>query len=690
MAEDTLKQSEDSPDVTLQDWINIAYSRRDSISGKINDLHNPTLFAVKIRARAFRFHSENPTEGASMIATVIQNHYMLASAWNLISQTMQDLAEDHLVLNTGMVTRLENDADFRLRYLKLHGTIKFVADACQDRFASLVADTPDHSQQNQTEYFSERIDWENIMESTSSRRILRQVLDRASMEQSNDDERFPQIHRPISGDLSAIRLLQEHLERPFSGERDNAWKEELPEKPKYLEDWINVQRLSERALKHCAEQQFQDSVHPLEKTQSKESLDEMWASIDRFYQTESGRGLDDLWQVADIKRVSLEDDVRPKLGAGKGDDGSKAIGKDKGKEKENEDEDDNDNESNSDAVDDFSDDEDDRRSTISMLEALEKEKDRTKFHALVQKLSNNKFLKKLGSLRHRQSHTIETTNHIESKYDTTTVADSARGVFAQNSDAGAPASEKLSDLAAAAADAVKKGKKRFMSAAAKTQPTELHGTSFASTSTPELPRSSVYTSVTSRASTSSLVLHHDPSLGVSSWNQSSLSIASQETAKSAHKYLQDEGLAAVKAKVKTRANHGNHQPVPETLIQEQERVERPGKRVQPMPIKAPSKAARQYYCQLFGIPDPEGDARINAPLKWSRFLRVMTDLGFEIDGTAEGASVKFVPPHDWYEPIAFHRPHPDPTINPELLPIYRKRLREHYGWSTQDLVNALQ
>jgi len=71
----------------------------------------------------------------------------------------------------------------------------------------------------------------------------------------------------------------------------------------------------------------------------------------------------------------------------------------------------------------------------------------------------------------------------------------------------------------------------------------------------------------------------------------------------------------------------------------------------------------------------------HAPMKWDHFMKMMGEMGFTVDTSTAGSSVRFDPPDKNTRSISFHKPHPDPTIEPVTLRKWGKKLREYYGWS---------
>ena len=66
------------------------------------------------------------------------------------------------------------------------------------------------------------------------------------------------------------------------------------------------------------------------------------------------------------------------------------------------------------------------------------------------------------------------------------------------------------------------------------------------------------------------------------------------------------------------------------------------------------------------------------PVKWSTFIRVMGELGFESHDTT-GSSVRFDHANPTAHPITIHKPHPDSTLTPIMVLKIVKRLRRYYG-----------
>ncbi|GLB37656.1 hypothetical protein LshimejAT787_0407070 [Lyophyllum shimeji] len=76
--------------------------------------------------------------------------------------------------------------------------------------------------------------------------------------------------------------------------------------------------------------------------------------------------------------------------------------------------------------------------------------------------------------------------------------------------------------------------------------------------------------------------------------------------------------------------------------------------------------------------DPYEPAAVT-PLRWEKFMKIMHKLGFE--DSQEGPSVvRFNPPQSFKtrEYIVFHKPYPDPTLQPAVVTGYARRLKKVY------------
>ncbi|KAH8107794.1 hypothetical protein BXZ70DRAFT_997460 [Cristinia sonorae] len=182
----------------------------------------------------------------------------------------------------------------------------------------------------------------------------------------------------------------------------------------------------------------------------------------------------------------------------------------------------------------------------------------------------------------------------------------------------------------------------------------------------------------------------------------SLPLPQQSTAQSARSYLQSAGLGFGKQKVKTRGDAADLNTIPEKKKSIFSRFKRSkGDKAgdkdddededdEPTGDKGSffshlSKKTSNYMHQLIGGTETKKGGI--APLKWENFVKVMKEMGFEYDPSTAGSSVRFDPPSKSDPPITFHKPHPDPTLYPNHIRAFGKRLKKHYGWTEQDLFN---
>ncbi|KAJ6499015.1 hypothetical protein C8R45DRAFT_100953 [Mycena sanguinolenta] len=82
------------------------------------------------------------------------------------------------------------------------------------------------------------------------------------------------------------------------------------------------------------------------------------------------------------------------------------------------------------------------------------------------------------------------------------------------------------------------------------------------------------------------------------------------------------------------------------------------------------------------------NARVMASMRWETFLELMRTEGFRIEDepSTSGSVVRFYPPNSDDESIIFHKPHPDPTITPQLLREFANKLKRKYEWIDTDFI----
>lgn len=181
----------------------------------------------------------------------------------------------------------------------------------------------------------------------------------------------------------------------------------------------------------------------------------------------------------------------------------------------------------------------------------------------------------------------------------------------------------------------------------------------------------------------------------------SMSTASleQTRAQSAHSYLQSENLAEQKVKVKTRAELSSLPPVQEEDTKrgffsrfsrkreaaphapEEETKE---KRNLGAWFKNMNRKSGVFLAQILGA--DKSAKKGGPPMKWDHFVKVMIGMGFVVDASTAGSSVRFQPPDPALRSISFHKPHPENTIDPITLQKWGKKLKNYYGWSEEILL----
>ncbi|PCH43414.1 hypothetical protein WOLCODRAFT_138330 [Wolfiporia cocos MD-104 SS10] len=822
LAEDLIEQSKKAlgTPFRLEQCIKIADSQLASNLDEINNLQDPDLFATKIRAEVLACTPpvssknapdpfKNPSQVASIVAARVHNAYMMASAWKLITDTFQDLAEAGVQDNT-IRAQLKKDASLRSRFLVLYDIVNIVAQAAQTKFALLATTTPHYSQyfkRSQTDDLDDEeyvFDWAGLKSVHKSfidsiivelclprseipRQILYQILHEAIAETPRDAKRFPQALWDAVGDLSVIVQLQEYLENPLLGPDGKIWKEEPRTMPEDYENWVDAQIFSEKASKMYGN--FKNIIYPLDKTKSQTVLDNMWKYINLNCQAVSGQDIDNLWQVADVKNRTPQwhayympnaskgldddddDDDFPRLFPAKSanrsdtrvkngkplaitsslaDDSDSSMPPLQSVSDSSEDEmeddwgsSDEDDSDDSEAENGYDTDEEDalrdmlREAMDTMMatpEFFDTKSDNADLDNLAEERKGNPFIKLLGSLRGRMfssSPTLKTTRRTEPRKPYTakpgtapasprqapTVKAAAKPTPSPAPTTEASKSHKVTveavedddDIPTAATKKKKKKPKKKKKSSATTEAASATPDSQQPPSTPVTPAAPVAPAASpaspspqKTAAPKSSTPKRSSSISSSTTStalphMSTTSLPLQQTAQSAHKYMQTEGLTNTKTKVKTRADHANLVPIPEkkglfsrfSKKQQEKEEEEPSRKGSKFSYFSKlTKKTATYMHQLLGT--PEDDKKGIAPMKWEHFLKVMREMGFTYDPSTAGSSVRFDPPDPRDMPITFHKPHPDSTLQPIRLKEISKRLKRHYGWSEEDFFKAAQ
>jgi len=128
-----------------------------------------------------------------------------------------------------------------------------------------------------------------------------------------------------------------------------------------------------------------------------------------------------------------------------------------------------------------------------------------------------------------------------------------------------------------------------------------------------------------------------------------------------------------KEKAKTRPSQpqqGEHTPAAETAV---ERI------VPELPPLVVSANNLSLFKRMYPTPN---HAPAKVPVDWKHFLQAMVDAGFAV-AQSRGSAVMFSKTEG---SIVFHRPHPDPKIDPVRLQAMGKRLRKWFGWAREVFV----
>ncbi|KAI0665909.1 hypothetical protein C8Q78DRAFT_985573 [Trametes maxima] len=824
LAEDLVKQAIAAP-FKLDVCLKIADSQLGAYLDEINALHDPERFADRIIAEVNSHTSaiqrKNLKEPSmfkahmvSMCASHIHNMYMMASGWRVVGDLIRDLVDDGLD-DAAVKAQIRTNASMRSRFLVLYDTVNVLVQAGQKNFAVLAATAPHYFQ-----YFKKDVDrntgeseytfdWSQLKaihksfldsiivelclpDSPIPKPILVQLLGEATEESPTDAKRFSQAVWDAVGDLSNIIELQSLLDGVLYGPEGEQWKKETRQMPESYENWVDAQIFSLKASESWAS--YADTVYPLDNTRKKGVLNTVWGIIDDNYTTVSGKAIDDLWDVRDIRHVkpswhsltkrNKEDDALALVPAGNGKGGrsgkAKPLAITGGDESDtsmptlqtvsdSEEEDTDysdasewggdDDDSGGEEGEYDTDEEDELRdwlreamdAAVASGDFFDPRAPVPEFENLAEERKGNPFLKLLGSLRGRMfpaSPTVTTATR-----DTPLKPFAGRKGGAGSSGAKSPSAstpptappkprqttvEEVEDEEApttATKKKKKKPKKRKKPASASTTAPAAEGASTAAppAATPAAPPTSPPSAVKSTTSPPASPAKATPSKAKptkakpapkstptpaarTSFSSStttlptfgsttSLPLSQEQTGQSAHKYLRQEGLAAGKQKVKTRPTAGGLDPVLEKKSKLYSAFRKKSKPEQEADDESDSDSdgggkksggmfsgIRRKTVELMHqvLRTPMDKRQGIADMRWEKFVRMMTDLGFTYVPSTAGSRVRFDPPNPKDRSITFHKPHPDPTIHPKKLRDFSKKLREYYGWDPDDFLKQVE
>ncbi|KAL0068782.1 hypothetical protein AAF712_004111 [Marasmius tenuissimus] len=571
---------------------------------------------------------------------------------------------------------------------------------------------------------------------TYPKAVLYDILRQAVEEAPREARRFPQSLWDAVGDLAVCVQLQQLIETPLLHPDAKAWKDEERKMPPEYDQWIDAQLFSENASDLY--ENYKDAIYPLERTKKAEVLANMWKLVNANYITASGKEIDSLWALQQaIKPIPRWHPYKPPVDdlSDSEDEGGPAQGKKPKKkvlaitadiesddsmpplqdvsdteesEDDLDDSDDSDSdEEDSDAESGYNTDEEDElrelyKEAMDTLHATDWNNPEDKLEPDTTK--GNPFLKLLGSLRGRmfQSSTklktaTGTVQPPPTKKQKKKAAQAAKAQAAAEGKAvpgGLQTTiEEVDDEDEAATTSKKKKKKKPKKKKRATTggdagdddaDDEPDAPAEAPASPPAKQEAAKAKAATSPKAAAKSPVVPGPNASTTSFMPP---LEQVTTAQSARSYLKSENLDAQKAKVKSRPDHASMFAKQKGVLgklasqaEEQTPHEKKEKRTFFASLR---KKTRGYMHQI--LHTAEDDTKGSAGMKWDTFVKVMEHVGFEVNPSTAGSSVRFTPKNSRDNPISFHKPHPDSTIPPKMLKQFSKRLRDHYGWVPEDL-----
>lgn len=102
------------------------------------------------------------------------------------------------------------------------------------------------------------------------------------------------------------------------------------------------------------------------------------------------------------------------------------------------------------------------------------------------------------------------------------------------------------------------------------------------------------------------------------------------------------------------------------------------------PPPKPIPVSRRNFDEVFGAIFPADRAEAKRAVDWNTFSRAMQAVGCELDNGSGGSEVMFR--HQVFGKITFHKPHPEPKIDPVKLHAWGDRLARRFAWSRDRFV----
>ncbi|KIY44417.1 hypothetical protein FISHEDRAFT_30122, partial [Fistulina hepatica ATCC 64428] len=332
LAEDLIEKSKTAlgQPVSLEKCFRIAEAQRNEFLDQIRSFRDVGLFyqsmKEEVNARTPsvdgrpNLSSKNLSYIAEIVVTKIHNSYMIASAWKLVTDMIQDLI-DNGVEDSTLAINLKSSPTIRNQYLVLWDLVNVLVEICHSLFAVLIskdqhysryfkvqeADGPENDPQivfdnaglkEAGRSFIDSIIIELAFpQSPYPRAILYQILRDASDESFRDSKRFSQAVWDAVGVLSDAIALRELLEVPLLGPQGR----KVLDTPRHMPDnygrWMDAGVDSNKASEMTAN--FEDLISPLEKTKDQAVLSKMWERINLSYESVCQKDIDSLWQLSE-------------------------------------------------------------------------------------------------------------------------------------------------------------------------------------------------------------------------------------------------------------------------------------------------------------------------------------------------------------------------------------------------------
>jgi len=334
LAEDLMKSALMSP-FKMGEAMKVAQAQfdlyRDDIVNLKDPLHFKDLIDAELTART-RPNAQprsNASSLAKLVGSRIHNSYMLASAWKLVADTLQTLANSGLT-DTNIKAKLKSDDSIRRKYMALFDMVSNLVGMSLNHLSVLATTAPHYAQ-----FFKARpsegaangepdeiyFDWnvsKNLRTATQSfldsivlelcfpqgpipNYVLYMLLNECLDESPHEAKRISTAMYAAMGDLAWCVQLQALLEAPLFGEDGEQWKKEPREMPEEYEKWIDAHFFSKRATSEITN--WKDILNPWAQVRRKENLDKMWREINMNYMRATGIDVDRLWQLDEAFKV---------------------------------------------------------------------------------------------------------------------------------------------------------------------------------------------------------------------------------------------------------------------------------------------------------------------------------------------------------------------------------------------------